>query len=258
MGAISNSREDNKTMFKVLWMIIFFVGLILTINGLCKLCNRIQKYEVNTSVNVEKRSFLKFPAITICNKNLIHCQHLFDMIVECENISCQRWELYCNIYVTGNCTQVVPDDGNPVCNGHKPEITLIDKSPYDSKLDVARQFSVWYTHLNTDEMKKLAHQPQELIVECKFSMINTTLCNHFTTSGGTRIFSPTRGVCYSLNLREYFPLDLKESLKSDVNKYLFETLETDMFYAGPLMGLQLVLNIQGKYKTGFHIVCCKL
>ena len=38
VGAISNSRENDKTVFKVLWMIIFFSGLILSIFHLCLSC----------------------------------------------------------------------------------------------------------------------------------------------------------------------------------------------------------------------------
>ena len=163
VGAISHSREENKPVFKLLWMFIFFIGLALTFRGLFDLVTKIQKYEVNTAINVEKRTFLEFPAVTLCNNNLIHCQHLFDMIAECEKDSspCPKREIYCNMYVLGNCkvTPIVGGSGNPVCIGHTFDIATQINGTYDFKTDRALLFDIWFLSLSTDEMKKLAHQP---------------------------------------------------------------------------------------------------
>ena len=62
VGAISHSREDNKPVFKMFWLVAFLCGVGLTIYGLIGFVNNIQKYEVNTSVFVEKKPSLHFPA----------------------------------------------------------------------------------------------------------------------------------------------------------------------------------------------------
>ena len=179
VGAISHAREETNPFFKVVWLVIFLCGFVITNVLMLDLMSKIQMYEVNTAVNVEKRSFVEFPAITVCNKNLIHCQHLLNMILECENNSstCQKLELYCNFYVLGNCksTPVVGGDGHLVCNGHSPEIVTNYSLLYDIQTDRMRQFHYWYSDLTTTEMKKLAHQPQDFILDCSFTMMKTTL-----------------------------------------------------------------------------------
>ena len=139
-----------------------------------------------------------------------------------------------------------------MCNGHSPEIATNYSHLYDIQTDRMRQFHYWYSELSTTDMKKLAHQPQDLILDCSFSMMKTTLCNHFKTLGGTRIFSTSKGVCYSLNLKEYFPEDLTESLKATRSMENVmqsgEMKETDIFYSGPIMGLQLILNLEGNIR----------
>ena len=262
MGAISHAREENKPVFKWLWMVIFFLGFVLTNHQLLELMSKILQYEVNTSVNVEKRSFLDFPSVTVCNNNLIHCQYLFDMILDCEKklSGCPKKELYCNIYVTGNCsiTPVIGGDGYSVCSGHNVEITVLNTTTLvDFKIVRLKQFQFWYAQLTTDEMKKLAHHPQDFIAGCTFGLINTTLCYHFKRFGGTRIFSATKGVCYSLNLEKYFPEDLKESLKKSSRENILqsdEMTEREIFYPGPMLSLELVLNIEGTSKCiALHI-----
>ena len=257
VGAISHSRQESKPVFKVVWMVLFFFGLMLTIQGLFDLLCKIQKYEVNTSVHVEKRTFLEFPAVTVCNKNIIHCQHLLDMILDCEkNLSgCPKKGLYCNFYLTGNCsiTPLIGTDGNSVCIDHKVEIKVANitaNDQVDFKALRSRQFHSWYMQFTTEEMKKLAHQPQDFIMECTFGMRSTTLCKHFKQFGGTRIFSASKGVCYSLNLVEYFPEELRESLKASSRENAFqsdEMTERDIYLPGPMLSMELVLNIEGKH-----------
>ena len=65
-----------------------------------------------------------------------------------------------------------------------------------------------------------------------------------------------KGVCYSFNLKEYFPDDLREALKNDKPTNFLEVMfqEEDIngvrspqqFYPGPTVGLELVLNVEGK------------
>ena len=79
-------------------------------------------------------------------------------------------------------------------------------------------------------------------------MRSTTLCKHFKQFGGTRIFSASKGVCYSLNLVEYFPQELKESLEASSKDNAFQSdamTERDIFLPGPMLSMELVINIEG-------------
>ena len=176
VGAISHSREDNKLVFKVIWFAAFILGGGLTITFLIDIYDNIQKYEVNTSVNVEKRPSLDFPALTVCNKNIIHCQHLFNMIVECEknSSSCPKRDLYCNMYVRGSCktTPIKGDHVNSVCQNHEPpEAEKVPAGKFDLEAERVDQFIRWYTELDTSEMEKLSHHPKKFIVGCTLMML---------------------------------------------------------------------------------------
>ena len=93
-------------------------------------------------------------------------------------------------------------------------------------------------------------------------MTDDPICKHFKKNGGTPLFSATKGVCYSLNLREYFPNDLIESLKAEnrtsIEKVFMEDdgnclPKAQQFHPGPLQGLQLILNIEGKNNTSIKL-----
>ena len=62
-----------------------------------------------------------------------------------------------------------------------------------------------YIQLTTFEMESIAHTPKDLIVLCKIAGGPSRLCRNFVQEGGTLIFSPFRGVCYSINLRAFPP-----------------------------------------------------
>ena len=223
----------------------------------------VQRYEVNTSVSVEKKTFMEFPAITVCNKNIIHCQHLFDMILDCEydpDNHCQKWDVYRNLYEISNCktSPGVAKDGKSVCKGHNASEMVIIPS-----FDMGKQKSIhltdWYVLLSTDEMKQLSHQPQDFIVHCVYSYMNITSCSHLKEIGGTKIFSSTKGVCYSFNLKEYLPDDPRNRLtKVYKEQKLLEAILMEhedghdapsmiQFQSGPIQGLELIFNVEGYY-----------
>ena len=169
----------------------------------------------------------------------------------------KNWNLLCNIYVVGNCkiTASKGGDDNSICTTHEPqEIPIMPGHGLRRSREL--QLSFWYSQLSTEEMFAVSHQPQNIIIDCKLAHMNNTLCEHFRRTGGTRIFSPSRGVCYSFNLREYFPEDLKESLKQKDNSSLEKFFEgsdknglpiLQQQFAGPIHGLEFVFNLEGNY-----------
>ena len=125
VGAISHAREDNKTIFKVIWLLCYAMGWTLTIYFLWELIIDIQKYEVNTLITIEEKPLLPFPAVTICSKNRMHCQHFFDLIRECETEvgNCKRRDIYCNLYLTIDCNSAtIKRTNGTVCTGCKCQV----------------------------------------------------------------------------------------------------------------------------------------
>ena len=80
----------------------------------------------------------------------------------------------------------------------------------------------------------MAHQPNEMIIECiymKRIRHKDPFCTELIKNGGTKIFSPTYGVCYMFNFK-----GLNEKTNGLTN-----------FMSGEEYGLQLTLNVESKY-----------
>ena len=97
------------------------------------------------------------------------------------------------------------------------------------------EFWRYYLKLNHDEISEIAHQPRDMIIGCIYSKQvrqSDPRCTDFLANGGTKIFTPSYGVCYMFN---------------------FKGLETERypamtFYPGEEYGLQLTINVESKLK----------
>ena len=92
-----------------------------------------------------------------------------------------------------------------------------------------------YLELKHDELLEMAHQPSEMIIECiymKRIRHKDPVCTELIKNGGTKIFSPTYGVCYMFNFK-----GLNEKTKGLTH-----------FMSGEEYGLQLTLNVESKYR----------
>ena len=95
-------------------------------------------------------------------------------------------------------------------------------------------FRLSYLKLNRQEVIEIAHQPKDMIQECIFTKQirnRDPLCKSLMRYGGTKIFTPTYGVCYMYNFR-------------GLNKLMHPMIS---FYPGEEYGLQLTMNIESKY-----------
>ena len=104
-------------------------------------------------------------------------------------------------------------------------------------------------------MQKVAHQPQDLFIRCQFDDNDrNALCMHLKRKGGTKLFSTRHGVCYSFNLREFFPSSLKDDIKQKESQNLdiFPDNSRDLRQAfpGPYAGLDLILNLEADFHIG--------
>ena len=95
-------------------------------------------------------------------------------------------------------------------------------------------FRLSYLKLNRQEVIDVAHQPKDMIQECIFTKRirnQDPLCENLMRTGGTKIFTPTYGVCYMYNFR-------------GLSKMAYPMIS---FYPGEEYGLQLTLNVESKY-----------
>ena len=90
-------------------------------------------------------------------------------------------------------------------------------------------FVEYYLKLNQDEVEKLAHQPQDMIKQCKFISFVTPECKELI-SGTTKMFSPLFGVCYMFNFKG---VDTNRSSATSI-------------YGGTEWGLKLMLDTERK------------
>ena len=87
-------------------------------------------------------------------------------------------------------------------------------------------------NLTMDEVTAIAHQPHDMIKYCEFGGIPmfSPYCTELV-SGSVKMFAPAFGVCYVFNFQKLY--ENKSSAFS--------------IYGGVEFGLQLVLDIEGRY-----------
>ena len=91
-----------------------------------------------------------------------------------------------------------------------------------------------YMKLNSTEIEMLAHRPTDMIKECHWDgQKNEGLCQSFQKHGGTKIFVPKYGVCYTFNFKGM--MTSSENNDSAITNF-----------AGAEHGLQLILDIESK------------
>ena len=95
------------------------------------------------------------------------------------------------------------------------------------------KFWQYYLKLDHDEIAEIAHQPKDMIIGCIYSKQvreKDPRCTNLLTKGGTKIFTPSYGVCYMFNFKGLQP----------------ENYPAVTFYPGEEYGLQLTINVESK------------
>ena len=90
-----------------------------------------------------------------------------------------------------------------------------------------------YLQLNRNELIDIAHQPKDMIKGCiylKRIRQKHPFCTDLIDNGGTKIFTPTYGVCYMFNFK-------------GINKTVPPLTS---YQPGEEYGLQLTVNIESK------------
>ncbi len=69
----ANSRSYVRSLY---WLLVFVVGLALTVRSLANLVEEFLDYPVVTSSHLTTKPSVAFPAVTICNINRVNCVNL--------------------------------------------------------------------------------------------------------------------------------------------------------------------------------------
>ena len=88
-----------------------------------------------------------------------------------------------------------------------------------------------YIGLDRDNLLDIAHQPRDMIKYCKMHSRNGAKKCNALTEGKAMVFTARYGVCYMFN----------PALKDNHGSQLLSN------YGGPSFGLELILDIEGKY-----------
>ena len=253
VNAISQAREENRKSLRLMWVMAYLFGWGMTLYLVVGLIQEILEYKVDTNIRHERMQSMPFPSVTICPNNRIHCQRLYDAIINCEkNLECDRNHLYCGLFVNTECIDapgLVNITGEATTTDQTSSICyrINGTEEWQKHLSRAQKkgYKTFYGSLTTEEMKNLAHQPNDLFINCTFgkSEFGWTLCYHLLNNGGTRIFSSTYGVCYAFNLRSNFPADLNQMIRDLKNN---KVKELHSRIPGLKFGLDLWINIEGE------------
>ena len=69
IGGLCNAGLAPSRARKIIWMVIFIVLMIFTVQAIWGVVDTYLAYDVITSTDLSYSSMLSFPAITVCNQN---------------------------------------------------------------------------------------------------------------------------------------------------------------------------------------------
>ena len=89
-GGFTQSRESDNSISKCAWLILAIFGYGITFFQCYKTINTFFLFETNTQITFDTgTAFLTnigFPSVTICNSNRIHCDRLYNAIINCTEV----------------------------------------------------------------------------------------------------------------------------------------------------------------------------
>ena len=187
----------------------------------------------------EHASNVTFPAVTICNLNLVHCRNLNEHILELNKTGGTGERVYalCNIYILGKCSKgLIIDDifkygdrrTEEVCLEHPANKILSNVSGVEDE-----SLAVLITlmdQLPVDDQIAIAHRPDQMFKLCTFQNLPNNNCADLI-AGHKKFLTPAAGICYSFN---YHPPGAESADDSELEATL----------SGEKFGLDLEVDIQ--------------
>ena len=86
LGGYTQFLASKERGSKNFWAILTLIGLIFTLVSLERNFDSFFDYNVTVSISVTDNTTLKFPTVTICNLNRVHCGRLLKRINESANV----------------------------------------------------------------------------------------------------------------------------------------------------------------------------
>ena len=90
-AGITQSRDSDNSISKWTWFGLGLVGYCLTTYSAVQAIRSFFEYPSYTNVFFETGTAFKtarnFPSVTICNRNRMHCGHLYDLIQNCTAVT---------------------------------------------------------------------------------------------------------------------------------------------------------------------------
>ena len=86
IAGISHIRDTDCKTSKIAWFLLGNLGIILTGCTVYQCFFSFLSYGTITTVSVHNIPKLKFPSVTICNHNRVHCRHLYNLIRKCTQV----------------------------------------------------------------------------------------------------------------------------------------------------------------------------
>ena len=96
LAGIAQIRADNCKFAKCVWLLIFIIGFCLTAYQVISALQTFAQYNTETSISLRNKVKIDFPSVTVCNQNRVHCRHLYNLILECNQVSILESTLHIN------------------------------------------------------------------------------------------------------------------------------------------------------------------
>ena len=88
---ITQVRESDNGFSKWAWSLLSAIMFALTIYAVVSSVHGYFQYANTTKIRfigrAGQQTNVKFPSVTICNSNRVHCGHLYEMIRNCTEVS---------------------------------------------------------------------------------------------------------------------------------------------------------------------------
>ena len=97
LAGFTQCRDTDTSISKGFWFILAIIGWSLTAYSTYSTIKSFLEYETMTKTTFQTGSSLKtklkFPSVTVCNSNRVHCGHLYDLIYQCEEVYLVLWAI---------------------------------------------------------------------------------------------------------------------------------------------------------------------
>ena len=86
VAGITQFKSTDCKISKRFWFVITIAAALATSFTVFKAFSSYYKYDTVTTVGIKSEITTKFPSVTICNQNRVHCRNLYNHIRNCTKV----------------------------------------------------------------------------------------------------------------------------------------------------------------------------